>query len=126
MPARNDPVLDSGFPQVDIPRRRRRPLRSSLVWWLPLLAGAIILIGSGDLDDLDTRLRVAGGLIFGSVVLQAVWAWRTRWLDCPRCGQRIARVGTDTECAYYPCRSCRVMWRSTAERMPTVDADDLY
>jgi hypothetical protein len=40
MPPRNDPVLDSGFAQEDVPRRQRKLLPSSLLWVVLLLVAS--------------------------------------------------------------------------------------
>jgi tRNA(Ile2) C34 agmatinyltransferase TiaS len=55
-------------------------------------------------------------LAFVIAVLFLAWTWRTRTLACPRCRRRLRRVGRDHECAYYPCSTCRIMWRSRADR----------
>ena len=109
MAARNDPVLDSGYPQVDHPGPRGR-FRGAWVWSVP--------------QYLPERVWGAACLALFAMLSIAIWAWRTRALSCARCGQRIFRVGADSEGAYYPCSWCRVMWRSSAERLPKVDDFD--
>jgi hypothetical protein len=123
MPARNDPVLDSGFPQVDHPGRPRGWFRSAFVWLAPLLLGVSVLVDWPRREDVD-GLWIAGGLILFAIVSLAIWWWRTRSLSCPRCRQRLIRAGADSNCAYYPCSRCRVMWRSSTERLPNVDRLD--
>lgn len=124
MPDRNDPVLDSGFPQVDHPGRPGGWLRSVFVWVAPLFLG-LSMLSWGSLDDfLDDAWLPLGLILFGLASL-AVWWWRTRWLACPRCGRQIRRAGADKDCAYYPCSGCRVMWRSSRERLPEMDDLDL-
>ena len=124
MPGRNDPVLDSGFPQVDHPGRPRGWLRSVFVWVFPLGLG-LSMLSWGSLDDFLEGAWLPFGLILFGLASLVVWWWRTRSLTCPRCRRRIGRVGTDGDCAYYPCPSCRVMWRSPTERLPKVDDLDL-
>jgi hypothetical protein len=123
MPVRDDPVLDSGFPQVDHPGARGR-LRGSWVWSVPLLLALTVLMWDGSLDHLRERVWAAVGLTLFAMVSLPVWLWRTRSLPCPRCGQRTFKVGADSEGAYYPCAWCRVMWRSRAERLPKMEDFD--
>ena len=124
MPGRNDPVLDSGFPQVDHPGRPRGWLRSAFVWVVPLFLG-LSMLSWGSLDDFLDGAGLPLGLILFGLAASAGWWWWTRFLSCPRCGRRIRRAGADSDCAYYPCSACRVMWRSSRERLPTIDDDDL-
>jgi hypothetical protein len=122
MPARNDPVLDSGFPQVDLPGRPRRWFRSAFVWFLPLLLGVSLLLSwKSEDEDVVQHIWTAFGVIAFAIVSMAIWWWRTRSLSCPRCRQRLFRAGADSDCTYYPCSRCRVMWRSSTERLPKVD-----
>lgn len=121
--ARNDPVLDSGYPQVDHPGPRGR-FRGSWVWSVPLLLALTVLMWDGTPEYLAQRVWGAAGLALFAMVSISIWAWRTRSLSCARCGQRIFRVGADSEGAYYPCSWCRVMWRSSAERLPKVEDFD--
>ena len=125
MTARNDPVLDSGFPQVDHPGRPRGWFRGSFVWSVPLLLALSVLMWDGSQEHLRERVWAACGLTLLAMISLVIWLWRTRSAVCPRCGQRISRVGADSEAAYYPCSWCRVMWRSSAERLPKVDDLDL-
>jgi len=124
MPARNDPVLDSGFPQVDHPGRPRRWFRSVYVWSAPLFLGSTLFFWESE-AYVHERLLAAYGLILFGVLSTALWVWRTRSLSCPRCGQRLLRANADSDCAYYPCSRCRVMWRSSTERLPKVDPSNL-
>jgi hypothetical protein len=125
MPGRNDPVLDSGYPQVDHPGRPRGWFRRAWVWSVPLALAWFVLLWDGRSEYLQERVWAACGLTLLAMLSMVIWLWRTRSLSCPRCGLRISRVGADSEGAYYPCSWCRVMWRSSAERLPKVDVADL-
>jgi hypothetical protein len=124
MPPRNDPVLDSGFPQEDHPARTGKLLPRALIWAGPLAVAVTLLLDMPDTGFPAWRGWTALALAVASAALYAIWNWRSKSLDCPRCRQRLARVGRDTQYAYYPCPSCRVMWRSEAERRPELDFTD--
>jgi hypothetical protein len=127
-----DPVQDSGLPQEDLPGRTGTRFPSFLLWTVPLLVAVGFLLGAPnfDLDRVGPESLARGlwailGLAIGSVGLFAVWSWRTRAVACPRCKRRLSRVGRDTAYAYFPCKPCGVMWRSQADRLPTMEFDDL-
>ena len=127
MPPRNDPVLDSGFPQEDHPARTGKLFPSALIWAGPLGVAVTLLLDMLDVPDTGFpawKGWTAVALALASVPLYAIWNGRSKSLNCPRCRRRLARVGRDTQYAYYPCTSCRVMWRSEAGRRPEVDFSD--
>jgi len=125
-----DPVSDSGLPQEDHPGRTGKRFPSFLLWTVPLLLGVGLLFSPPDLferaraESLEHGMWAILGLAIASVPLFGVWSWLTRSLACPRCKQRLSRVGRDTTYAYFPCPQCRVMWRSSADRLPTMEFDD--
>jgi hypothetical protein len=124
MPPRNDPVLDSGFPQEDHPAQTGKLLPRALIWAGPLAVAVTLLLDMPDTGFPAWKGWTALALAVASAALYAIWSWRSKSLNCPRCRRRLARVGRDTQYAYYPCGSCRVMWRSEAERRPELDFTD--
>ena len=51
MPPRNDPVLDSGFPQEDHPARTGKLFPSALIWAGPLGVAVTLLLDMVDVPD---------------------------------------------------------------------------